>query len=368
MGIVGAGSIALRAPLAHLAVGDYKDACIAAAVCDPVPGRAKAAAEKFGVPYASESYDDLLAKGDVDAVTICSPIGIHYEQGMKALKAGKHIHFNKTMTTTKAEADDLINEAAKRNLKIVSSPGQMLRPANQAIRKLIKDGAIGQLSWAITGAGFGDYHQNEGVRSGNDVLTNIDPSWYFRKPGGGPLYDMTVYGLHSLTGVLGPAKRVTAFSGVLVKERDFKGKSVPCDMDDNSMILIDFGGNSFAYVHGTSVGTANSVWGMCDYFGTKGTIKGANLNGKPIEFPGREKDKDVSGIRLTKHITGKHGEMEEMHVWEDVMQLVDWVRDGIPSICTAEHARHVIEIIEAAYISASTGKAQNLTTTFKTLD
>ena len=46
------------------------------------------------------------------------------------------------------------------------------------------------------------------------------------------------------------------------------------------------------------------------------------------------------------------------------MQLVDWVREGKPSIVTAEHARHVIEIIEAAYRSAETGQVQTLTTTF----
>jgi len=367
LGIVGAGSIALRAPLAHLAVGDFKDECIAGAVCDPVPGRAKAAAEKFGVPFHSESYDELLAKGDCDAVTICSPIGVHYEQGMKALKAGKHIHFNKTMTTTKAEADELIAEAARRKLRIVASPGQMLRPENQAIRKLIGDGAIGQLAWAITGAGFGDYHQKEGIRGGNDVLTNIDPSWYFRRPGGGPLYDMTVYGLHSLTGVLGPAKRVSAFSGVLVKEREFKGKPVACDMDDNTVILVDFGANRFAYVHGTAVGAANSMFGFVDYFGTKGAIHGVTLNGKPIEYPGKDRALNGDGGRLTKHAVGQHASMEEMHVFEDVMQLVDWIREGIPSIVTAEHARHVVELIEAAYRSAQTGKAQDLLTTFEVL-
>jgi predicted dehydrogenase len=46
------------------------------------------------------------------------------------------------------------------------------------------------------------------------------------------------------------------------------------------------------------------------------------------------------------------------------MQLVDWVRDGTPSIVTAEHARHVIDIIESAYRAAATGETQNLTTTF----
>src|SRR5689334_15601307 len=103
LGIVGAGSIALRAPLAHLALGDFKDQVTITAICDPVPGRAKAAAEKFSVAQHFEDYDQLLSKGDVDAVTLCSPIGVHFDQGMKAIQAGKHLHFNKTMTTTKAE-------------------------------------------------------------------------------------------------------------------------------------------------------------------------------------------------------------------------------------------------------------------------
>ena len=46
------------------------------------------------------------------------------------------------------------------------------------------------------------------------------------------------------------------------------------------------------------------------------------------------------------------------------MQLVDWVRDDKASLVTAEHARHVVDIIESAYRSAETGQAQELTTTF----
>jgi predicted dehydrogenase len=52
-------------------------------------------------------------------------------------------------------------------------------------------------------------------------------------------------------------------------------------------------------------------------------------------------------------------------VFEDLMQLVDWIVDGTPSIVTAEHARHVIEIIEAAYRSSESGRAQELRTTFE---
>ncbi len=99
-----------------------------------MPGRAAAAAEKFGVARAFTSYEELLADGDVDAVTIATPIGLHYEQGRQALLAGKHIHFNKSMTTTVAEATELIELARERGLLIVASPGEVLRPHNQQVK------------------------------------------------------------------------------------------------------------------------------------------------------------------------------------------------------------------------------------------
>jgi predicted dehydrogenase len=67
---------------------------------------------------------------------------------------------------------------------------------------------------------------------------------------------------------------------------------------------------------------------------------------------------------LLPHVVGEHRHIPEQHVFEDIMQLVDWIRTGTPSLVTAEHARHVIEIIEGAYRSAETGRVQELRTTF----
>lgn len=365
IGVVGAGSIGIRGALQHLCLPDVQDRVWLAAVCDPVPGRAQAAAERFGVARAYERYEDLLADPNVDAVTIGSPIGVHYEQGLQAIRAGKHVHFNKTMTTRAAEATHLIEEAAARGVKLVASPGQMLRPLNRRIRRLIQEGALGKLSWAVTGAAFGTYHEHEGVRQGADVLSNINPAWYWRQPGGGPMWDMTVYGLHSLTGVLGPAKRVTGMSGVAITQREFQGRWYPCDAHDNTILVVDFGDNLFAMVHGTFAGTV-SEFGQPTYFGERGTIAGGLLNGQPIDYPGRE---EVGRYRaganvLLPHVVGEHRNLDEAHVFEDIMQLVDWVREGKPSVATAEHARHVIEIFEAGYRAAETGRTQTLTTTF----
>jgi len=366
LGVVGAGSIAVRGILPHLSQADVQDRVRLQAVCDPAPGRAEAAAERFGIAHAFADLDRLLADGEVDAVSIASPIGLHYEQGRKALEAGKHVHFNKTMTTTVDEATDLIDTAAAKGLKLVASPGEMLRPHNQKIKELIAGGELGHLAWAACGAAFGTYHEREAVRQGDDPLSNIDPSWYYRKPGGGPLYDMTVYAMHGLTGILGPARRVTALSGVRVKEREFRGQMVTGDADDNTFMVLDFGDALFAFVYGAAAGRVTEGF-MPSFFGTGGQIVGLTLNGQPLDYPGRELAESGDGASrqwLLPHVVGEHRGIGEQHVYEDIMQLVDWVREGTPTIVTAEHARHVVDIIESAYRASETGETQTLRTTF----
>ena len=363
LGIVGAGSISLRGILPHLTQEDIKEQVELTAICDPVPGRAQAAADKFGVASAFETYEDLLATGNVEAITIASPIGLHYQQGKQAIAEGIHVHFNKSMTTTVTEADELIAMARERGVKIVASPGEMLRPLYQQIRHLISSGAVGTPIWAIAGAAFGQYHEQESVRQGHDILSNINPEWYFRSPGGGPLYDMTVYGLHVLTGILGPVNKVTALSGIRLREREFQGQKIICDMDDNTLMLLDFANSLYGFVYGVAAGELPKQHvGQPTIFGTKGMIVGNSLNGQPIDYPG--KDGSESDYNILPHVVGVHRSIEESHVFEDIMQLVDWIREGRATIVTAEHARHVIEIIEAAYRSARTGNTQTLRTTF----
>ena len=357
MGVVGAGAIGIRGALMHLSLPDVADTVRLAAVCDPVPGRAEAAAQKYGVAAAYETYEELLADPTVDAVTICSPIGLHYAQGLMAVEAGKHIHFNKTMTTTVAEADRLMAQAAEKGVCIVASPGQMLYPHNQRIRKLVLEGALGRLAWAITGAsGVGFYHLDEEFRTGEDILTDVNPAWYFKRPGGGPQYDSTVYCLHAITGILGPAKRVTALSGLVVPELDYHGQRIVCDADDTTLLLIDFGASLFAFVYAAVAGGLLSGRAL-NIYGTQGSVTGTRFGERELKLPGDHQP----------HVLGAHAQMLESHVFADMMQLVDWVREGQPSIASAEHARHVIDIIEAGYRAAETGQTQELRTTFEPL-
>jgi predicted dehydrogenase len=141
---------------------------------------------------------------------------------------------------------------------------------------------------------------------------------------------------------------------------------VPCDADDNTLIALDFGDALFAFVYGTAAGRVTEGFAP-SFFGTAGAITGTLLNGVPFDYPGR--DVAEAGGRsgrqwLLPHVVGPHRELGEAHVYEDIMQLVDWVRDGTPTIVTAEHARHVVDVIESAYRAAATGQTQALRTRF----
>jgi predicted dehydrogenase len=359
MGLVGLGSVSQRGLLPHLTQDDLAGRCRLTAVCDTAPGRAAATAERFSVPQAFEDYERFLAEADVGVVALATPIGLHFDQAMAAVAAGRHVHLNKAMTTTVAEADALIKAARKAGVKIVASPGQMLRPMHRKIREMVDAGAIGRPYFAVNGMSFAG-HEYEGFRKDGDVLTNVDPTWYY-KPGGGPLLDMGVYCLHTLTGILGPAQTVFAASGIGLPERTYMGKTISVEMDDMTILTVDFGERGYGIVY--SGFTWGSDAGRLRLHGSEGAIE---LAGGEIVCGGQRAGEfpAVPAERLPEIVEGPHRDMPEAHVYADILHLVDCVREDRDPVVTAEHARHVIEIMEKAYVSARTGQRRDIVTRF----
>ena len=133
---------------------------------------------------------------------------------------------------------------------------------------------------------------------------------------------------------------------------------------------MDFGDGLVAVAYGMAAGAPNEQFGIGIYYGTEGSIDGLRLDGEPFDFTGRADtldaplgDQDALN-RLLPHVVGAHREIGEAHVFEDIMQLVDWVRDDRATPVTAEHGRHVVDIIESGYRAAATGITQDLRTTF----
>ena len=362
IGLAGCGSVSQRGLLPHLASDDIRQWCELTAVMDPVPGRAAATAEKFGAKLAFEDYDEMLAS-DIDAVVIASPIGIHYGQAMKAIATGKHVHLNKTMTTTKAEADDVIEAAAKMGVKVVASPGRAHRPAAKRVREIIQSGEIGRPYWAVLGMAW-EGHEFESFRDASDVLSNVNPVWYYKRPGGGPMYDMGVYTLHTITGILGPVQHVTGLSGIGLKERNFKGERIEVDMDDNTQLLLDFGDTVHCMLYGSNSWGGPGTPASPFISGSQGSVAmtrgGIEVSGRNTEDGSRSENPG----RDMPFVFGPHLELPERHVYSDIMHMVDCALNDKEPAVSAEHARHVIEIIELGYKAAEIGQTQDLTTSF----
>jgi predicted dehydrogenase len=363
VGLVGLGSLAQRGILPHTFQDDAREKLEPVAVCDTVPGRAEAVAEKWRWHEAYADFDAMLARADVEAVFIATPIPLHYRQAMAALQAGKHVYVQKSMTTTLAEADEVVRTARARGLKLCASPGEMLRPPWPQIKEVVQQGLLGRVYWALAGMQSG-WHELEAFRREDDVLSSVDPTWYY-KPGGGPVYDMTVYCLHELTGILGPVKRVSAMSGIGLPVREWKGRRIDVEMDDNTLMLLDFGDATLGYAFG-----ANCRGGSLPrlaIFGSDGTVSAGLRSG---QRPGgvTVSSRHVEGGELQLELpempyrVGAHREIGEAHGYADLMHLVDCILEDREPIPSGEHARHVVEIIEKAYQSAREGRTLDLVT------
>ena len=97
----------------------------------------------------------------------------------------------------------------------------------------------------------------------------------------------------------------------------------------HTKLLIDFGQSFYAFVYGTVAGGLTAGF-QPNIYGTRGAIVGTKFGDRDLKFP-----EDHS-----PNVVGEHVQMSESHVFEDMMQLVDWVREGKLSIANAEHARH----------------------------
>ena len=377
VGLIGCGSLSLIGILPQLSEPDARERIELVAVCDVVEERAKQTAAQFAVPHYHGDARELIQRDDIDLVLVITPIPYHHQYTMAALRAGKHVYVQKTMATTYDEAREMVEMARERGLTLVAAPGQMLAPAMRRMKDLVVRGALGKVYWAWGSTG-GWGHDYEPTRHGDDVMHSVDPSWYYKR-GGGPMRDVTVYVLHSLTGILGPARRVAAMSGTALPERRWREKVIPVEVDDNTLVMLDFGGATFAVVGGHSAATGRLVqWGSMGIYGSDGaieTIEIEPLSGHPTKLHVSSRQPlpeigDSGSVEIDDAVTGlpyvtqAHASIPEPHVYADIMHCVECILDGKRPEASGEHAAHVVEIIEKGYLAARTGRTQDLTSTF----
>jgi predicted dehydrogenase len=370
--LVGCGSLSQRGILPHLSLPDAREKVRLAAVVDTVAERVRLIAERYDVPAHFTDLESMLASTDIDLVLVASPITAHFEQGMAAIKAGKHVYIQKAMATTLAEADELLAARDRGGVKLAAAPGYELFPTTGQMRQIVQDGVLGPVYVAYTYTlGFG--HEHEGIRAGQGAMVEIDPGWYYRA-GAGPLPDVTVYSLQLATSVLGPVRRVTAMANTRVGERSWRGQTIPLETPDNNLVLMEFASGPLGTAVGADCrGSERTEWGGLGLYGREGVLEVTHVDqasGYPLRYQVQSRAVSPSpreyAAELSEqpYLQGEHLQVGEPHVYADIMDLVDAIRENRPPRATGEQARHVVEIIERARIAAATGQAQELTSTF----
>lgn len=115
------------------------------AVSDLDPKKLAQVNKRYPAVRTTNNFQDLLRDPEIDAVAIATPVSTHFEFGMAALKAGKHVWLEKPMTETSLQARKLCDEAAKRNLVVFVDHTFVYTGAVRKMADVIKSGDLGRV-------------------------------------------------------------------------------------------------------------------------------------------------------------------------------------------------------------------------------
>jgi len=345
-GIVGGGVIG---PLHARAITAQPDARLVA-ICDIVPEAAEKLAGEFGAE-AMTDLDLMLARDDIQVVSVCVPSGLHAEIGIKAAHAGKHVICEKPIDITLDAADRLIAacDAAGVQLQVISQ--HRFGAGMQRLKKAIDDGALGtlvmgnaEIFWYRAQA----YYDSGGWRG----------TWAL--DGGGCLMNQGVHYVDLLRWAMGPVTSVTAKVGTLAHER--------IEVEDAAVAVIQFENGAIGSLIGTTdafpgytcrlaiVGTEGSV------ILEDGEIKAWNLKAEVGEVGayGRSKEAKRAEVAQNGKSAGQGAADPAAISWGghavEVRDMIDAIREGRDVVLPGPSARNALELILAIYRSAETGR------------
>jgi predicted dehydrogenase len=307
--------------------------------CDVREEKRQHIKDRFGIEQFTTDFEDVVGSDNVDLVLVLTSMREHGPIARAALEAGKHVLVEKPMAVSLEEAAALVEIAKGSPGYLLPAPHIILSPTYQTMWQRIHRGDIGKVLMARARYGW------------------AGPSWgkWFYQPGGGSMFDLGVYNVVSLTGWLGPVKRVTAMVGTVIPERIVDGELMKIEADDTAHILLDFGQSVFAVV--TTGFTMQSYRSPAiELYGSEGTIQMMGDDWHP------------RGYELWQNDVGAWQVFEDTDSywpWTDGLRhLVECINRGARPIITPEHGYHALEIMLKAQEAGRDGQSKEIESTF----
>lgn len=363
LAVIGCGDVSRRRylpALAELAKQVEIRACV-----DRDRSAAEAAAARVAAwSPSAHAYADLaeaLATEQLDAVVNITPAPVHAAVSQVCLEAGLHVYSEKPIAGSIADADRLIDTAAERGLLLLCAPGVAVTERFRWLADIAASDRLGRLTLAVA------HHADTGPATWREY--SGDPSVFYG-PGVGPVFDHGVYRLHAMTLLMGPVARVQAMGTIAVPSRVVRagplaGQTIPVTTPDHVLMNMEFAEGGLGQLL-TSFAAPATLAPWLELQFENGTI---SFGGESSDEEGPASmfvdDDSPLGLEGWVHGLRPPPPAEAIGVVEaGLNHFIACLRGEARPVLTAEHARHVLDIILKAYESIDDGGSHETETTF----
>jgi predicted dehydrogenase len=329
------------------------DGVVLAGLADPAPNRLGAAAAELGVETTHERWEDMVARDDLDIISVAVPNASHHEIAIAALNAGKHVISEKPISVNAELAQQMVDAARANDRVLEVSYNHRRRADVQWIARYLAENPIGHV-----------YHATASWTRRNGIPGL--GSWFTSKAlaGGGPLIDLGSHVLDIVLHLLGEPK-VTRVSGVAYGELGRQGiggaaavnpgatgSDNPYEVEDfaSALLRLDNGGSvrleaSWAEFSKTKEdievelkGSTGGIRLFVRDYATSGTVQVFRIEaGRPVE--------------IVPDVPVPHG-----HHAAVIADFLATIRSGAYANSYGEFALHRTRVIDAVYASAAAGR------------
>jgi predicted dehydrogenase len=148
VGVVGAGAISQTA---HLPVLSKMRGAQLVALCDSDGPKARALADRFGIPDTFTDIEDLLEFDELDAVVIATPNHLHEPHVLAAIAGGVHVLCERPLSLTTRGVERILAAATRADRKVAVANNHRFRSDVQALDRFLRGGELGKLTGVRAG-------------------------------------------------------------------------------------------------------------------------------------------------------------------------------------------------------------------------
>ncbi len=226
--------------------------------------RTRASAQDFcrahGVPLV-DSYEQILADPEIDAVVLATPHSLHESQIVAAAAAGKHIHVEKPITLDRATADRAVAAARKAGVVLAVGYCRRFHPSVVEVRQRLAQGWLGRVVAMV-------------AQHTTSTAQFIAPDNWRAAPEEAPGGALTAVGVHALDHMI-------EFAGRVRDVRCVTARTIPGPSDDTTTVMLRFESGATGLIF-CSVATATNF--SFTLYGSKGLAEISRPNLQALRF------------------------------------------------------------------------------------